>query len=68
MWLGFDVHYLTEIKEISKLEAFMAALQQAQAIATAVEQEREKGKKRPKRYVGNSARTRGSMCKGNYQV
>jgi hypothetical protein len=48
----------TKIKELSKLEAFTAALQQAQAIATAVEQEREKGKKRPKRYAGNLARTK----------
>ena len=33
----------------------MAALKQAQAIAIAAEQEREKGKKRLKRYAGNSA-------------
>jgi len=48
----------TKIKELSKLEAFTTALQQAQAVATAAEWEREKGKKRPKRYAGNSARTK----------
>lgn len=47
-----------DIMEISKLEVFAAALEQAQAVATAAEREREKGNKRPKRYAGNSARTK----------
>jgi hypothetical protein len=45
----------TDIMEISKLEVFAAALEQAQAVATAAEREREKGNKRPKWYAGNSA-------------
>jgi hypothetical protein len=48
----------TDIMEISKLEVFAAALEQAQAVATAAEREREKGNKRLKWYAGNSARTK----------
>ena len=40
---GLNGEYDTKIKELSELEAFTAALQQAQAVATAAEWEREKG-------------------------
>jgi hypothetical protein len=53
-----DVEDDTDIMEISKLEVFVAALEQAQAVATAAEREREKGNKRPKQYAGNSAQTK----------
>jgi hypothetical protein len=47
-----------EIKEISKLEAFVEALQKAQAVAVESERKREMGNKWPKRYLGNSDRTK----------
>jgi len=47
-----------EIREISKLEAFVKALQKAQAVVVESEQEREKGNKWPKQYLGNSDRTK----------
>jgi hypothetical protein len=48
----------TEIRELSALEHFAETLQKAQEVATAAEREREKENKRPKRYQGNSKRTR----------
>jgi hypothetical protein len=48
----------TDIQEESALQKFAETLQRAHDSAAAAEREREKGKKRPKRYFGNSKRTR----------
>jgi hypothetical protein len=46
------------LQTLSALEHFAETLQKAQEVATAVERGREKENKRPKRYQGNSKRTR----------
>ena len=43
-----------EIQEITALEHFTSTLQKAHDLAAAVERKREKGRKRPKMYGGNS--------------
>ena len=48
----------SEIQEITALEHFASTLQQAHDLAAASEREQEKGRKRPKTYVGNSIRTK----------
>lgn len=47
-----------EIQEITALEHFASTLQKAHDLAVAAERAREKGRKRPKTYVGNSVRTK----------
>jgi hypothetical protein len=49
---------IDEIQEITALEHFTSMLQKAHALAAAAEREREKGRKRPKIYVGSSLRTK----------
>jgi hypothetical protein len=53
-----DEDEIPEIQEISALEQFSSTLQKAHDLALAAEREREKGRKRPKRYHGNSLRTK----------
>lgn len=53
-----DPDPLIEIQELTDLEVFTQTLQKAHDAATAAEHERQKGNKRPKRYLGNSKRTR----------
>ncbi|KAJ7328755.1 hypothetical protein DFH08DRAFT_815528 [Mycena albidolilacea] len=55
----------TEIQELSKLKNFAATLKHAQETAMAQEQENEKGWKRPRKYTGNSWRTREQQAKIN---
>ena len=47
-----------EIQEISALEHFSDTLQKAHDLALAVERERERGRKRLKKYIKNSNRTK----------
>ena len=47
-----------EIQEITALEHFASMLQKAHDLAVTAERAREKGRKRPKIYVGNSVRTK----------
>jgi hypothetical protein len=49
---------IDEIQEITALEHFTSTLQKAHALAAAAERDREKGRKQPKIYVGNSLRTK----------
>ena len=47
-----------EIQEITTLEHFASMLQKAHDLAVTAERVREKGRKRPKVYVGNLVRTK----------
>ena len=49
---------IDEIHEITALEHFTSTLQKVHALAATAEREREKGRKRPKVYAGNSVRTK----------
>lgn len=48
----------SDITEILALEHFMETLTKAQTTATAVERERDKANRRPKKYAGGSVRTK----------
>jgi len=52
-----DPNPLIEIQELTDLEVFTQTLQKAHNATTAAEHEFQKGKKQPRRYLGNSKRT-----------
>ncbi|KAF8233945.1 hypothetical protein L208DRAFT_1377112 [Tricholoma matsutake] len=53
-----DPDPLIEIQKLTDLEVFTQTLQKAHDAATAAECKHQKGNKQPKRYLGNSKRTR----------
>ena len=53
-----DFDPLIEIQELTELEVFSQTLQKAHDAAADAQREYQKGNKRPKRYPGNSKRTR----------
>jgi hypothetical protein len=55
---GDGDNVIDEIHEITALEHFASTLEKAHVLAAAAEREREKGRKRPKTYLGNSVRTK----------